>query len=396
MPAGSRLDGDGGALTAFGRYSKPMSRLTPRPNRPFTPSPRVLTNRKVPWASDRLQLRRQSKWSVRAQLGLRLAIMALLLVFIIGFHWIERDSLRDNYDGSISIADIIYFTMISATTTGYGDIVPITERARLFDALIVTPIRIFFLLILAGTAYSFFIKRLWDKYLMRQLQKGLRDHVIVAGFGSSGSEAVAELVARGSEPSDLVIIDCDEEALAQAHAFGCMVLQGDATRDATLQAVHVERARALLVTAGRDDTSILVCLTARHLAPDLAITVSVRASDNELPARAAGATTVINPVSFAGLLMAGSAQGSGVSDYLADLASAQGRVQLKERTVGPEEVGRPLAEIATGLGLRILRGDEVISFEDPDACTLRAGDRIIELIGKGAPSPASHGSASPA
>jgi voltage-gated potassium channel len=249
----------------------------------------------------------------------------------------------------------------------------------------VTPIRIFFLLILAGTAYSFFIKRLWDKYVMRQLQKGLCDHIIIAGFGSSGSEAVAELVARGSEPSSLVVIDCNEEALTHAHDYGCMVLQGDATRDATLQAVHVERARALLVTAGRDDTSILVCLTARHLAPRLPITVSVRASDNELPARAAGATTVINPVSFAGLLMAGSAQGSGVADYLADLASARGRVQLRERMITADEVGRPLAEISSGVGLRILRDGAAISFEDPGACTLRQGDRIIELTGEGAP-----------
>jgi voltage-gated potassium channel len=365
----------------------------------------VLTNRKVPWAASELQLRRRSRRSTAAQLAIRLAIMAALLALIIGFHWIERDSLKDNHDNQISFADIIYFTMISATTTGYGDIVPITEQARLFDALVVTPIRIFFLLILAGTAYSFFIKRLWDQYLMRHLQKGLCGHIIVAGFGSSGSEAVAELVARGSEPSSLVVIDCNEEALAQAHAYGCMVLQGDATRDATLQAVHVDRARALLVTAGRDDTSILVCLTARHLAPDLAITVSVRASDNELPARAAGATTVINPVSFAGLLMAGSAQGSGVADYLADLASAHGRVQLHERVVTEEEVGQKLGEIATGLGLRIIRGDHNVSFEDPSACILQSGDRIIELIGDGSPSrrgspagvaQASRGSALPA
>nr|WP_314446639.1 potassium channel family protein [uncultured Sphingomonas sp.] len=362
-----------------------MSRLN-HSGRPLVPSPRVLTNRQVPWAASHLQLRRRSGYSTATQLAIRVAIMFMLLALIIAFHWFERDSLKDNLDGEISFADIIYFTMISATTTGYGDIVPITERARLFDALIVTPIRIFFLLILAGTAYSFFIKRLWDKFLMRQLQKGLRDHIIVAGFGSSGSEAVAELVARGSEPSSLVVIDCDEEALAQAHAYGCMVLQGDATRDATLQAVHVERARALLVTAGRDDTSILVCLTARHLAPDLAITVSVRASDNELPARAAGATTVINPVSFSGLLMAGSAQGSGVADYLADLASAHGKVQLRERRVGADEIGQPLADIATGLGLRIIRDGDTISFEDPDACTLREGDRIIELTGTGAPS----------
>ena len=147
-----------------------------------------------------------------------------------------------------------------------------------------------------------------------------------------------------------MVIDCDEEALAQAHAYGCMVLQGDATRDATLQAVHVERARALLVTAGRDDTSILVCLTARHLAPELPHHRRRSApATTSFPARAAGATTVINPVSFAGLLMAGSAQGRGSSDYLADLASAHGRVQLRERKVGAKEVGQPLAAITPGL-----------------------------------------------
>ena len=160
-----------------------------------------------------------------------------------------------------------------------------------------------------------------------------------------------------------------------------MVLQGDATRDATLHAVHVERARALLISAGRDDTSILVCLTARHLAPKLPITVAVRNGDNEVPARAAGATTVINPVSFAGLLMAGTASGSGVSDYLADLASAKGKVQLSERLVTESEVGRPLSDIATGLGLRIVRDGRDIGFDEPEAQELRSGDLLIEIVG---------------
>ena len=53
-------------------------------------------------------------------------------------HWLERDGLKDNADGHISFIDVIYFTMISVTTTGYGDIVPLSERARLFDALVVT------------------------------------------------------------------------------------------------------------------------------------------------------------------------------------------------------------------------------------------------------------------
>ena len=331
-----------------------------------------------------LTLRRSSGLSVWAQLTIRLGLLLALLGIIIAVHWFERDSFKDNYDGQMSFADVIYFTMISATTTGYGDIVPITERARLFDALIVTPVRIFFILILAGTAYTFVIKRSWNRWVMRQIQNTLTNHVIVAGYGTTGREAVDELIARGTKPSTIVVLDTSEEALACAEALGCAVMSGDATRDATLESVRAASARFLIISAGRDDTSILICLTARHLAPDLNIAVLVKAEDNELPARAAGASTVINPVSFAGLLLAGSAQGSAIPDYLSDLASVGGRVRLSERIVGPDEAGRPLVQSDRSLGLRVIRDGRPIGFWEDGARELRAGDRVIEIVPNGA------------
>ena len=102
-------------------------------------------------------LRRRSSLSVWAQLAIRLAILLALFAFIVAVHWLERESLNDTHDGHVSFTDVLYFTMISATTTGYGDIVPISDRSRMFDAFIVTPIRIIFLLVLAGTAYTFAI-----------------------------------------------------------------------------------------------------------------------------------------------------------------------------------------------------------------------------------------------
>ena len=325
-------------------------------------------------------LRRASPLSIPAQLALRIAVLLLLLAVIVGVHWLERDQFRDNLDGQMNFADVIYFTMISATTTGYGDIVPVTDQARLFDALVVTPVRIFFLLILAGTAYTFVIKRTWNKFLMQRIQKTLRNHVVVAGFGVSGSEAVAELLERGVKSERIVVVDPREDAILQAEALGCIVIQSDATRDATLETVRIAHASQAIVSAGRDDTSILITLTIRHLAPTIPISVVVRAGDNELPARAAGATTVINPASFAGLLLAGSAEGVGIADYITDLASAGGRVRLHERTIEPFEVGKSLKEAAIGVGLRILRGDQIIGFWEQEAGRLETGDKIIEVI----------------
>lgn len=327
-----------------------------------------------------MNLRRQTQLSIRMQILIRFAILFALIGVIIVVHWLERDGLRDNLDGHVSFTDIIYFTMISATTTGYGDIVPVSDGARLFDALVVTPIRIFVILILAGTAYTFVIKQIWYRWRMEKLQSTLCDHIIISGFGTSGSEAIKELLARGTDTKAIVVIDPDPEAVEEAEDLGCIVMQADATRDAALLAVHVDRAAALIVSAGRDDTSILVCLTARHLAPDLPISVLIRNSDNEAPARAAGATTIINPISFAGLLLAGSARDTGTADYIADLASCDGRVQLSERPVATEEIGRPLVAINSGLGVRILRRGEPIGFWEERAGALQAGDRIIEIL----------------
>jgi voltage-gated potassium channel len=270
--------------------------------------------------------------------------------------------------------------MISITTTGYGDVVPIADNTRMFDALVVTPIRIFFILIFIGTAYTFVFRRTWDKWRMAKLQKTLGNHIVVAGFGTSGAEAVDELIARGTRATDIVVIDCQEENLARAEALGCAILQADATRDVTLQAVHIDRARAMIISAGRDDTSILITLTARHLSPSLNISIAVRNEDNELLARQAGATTVINPVSFAGLLLAGSTSGAHIADYIADLASSSGRVQLQEREVTAEECGRPLSAIARGLGVRVYREGRPYGFWEPEAKSLCDGDCIVEIL----------------
>lgn len=311
-------------------------------------------------------------WRVAAVLG--------LYAFAVAFHWFDREGLRDNFDQHISFLDIIYFTMISITTTGYGDIVPISPGARMFDALVVTPIRIFVIVIFIGTTYQFILKRTWETWRMAQIQKMLTGHIVVAGFGKTGSDAVNELIARGTDPACIVVIDGDEHALARAEEAGCNILVGDATRDQTLKDVRVERARTLIVATGRDDTSILVTLTARHLAPDVPISIIIKADDNEVPARAAGADTVINPVSFAGLLLAGSVEGAHVADYMLDLASVDGRVHLAERRVTMAEVGQPLSAITSGLGVRIYRQGKPYGFFESQADALEEGDIIVEII----------------
>ena len=326
-------------------------------------------------------LRRAVRIPVWGDLGIRLGLALSLILLVIMIHWWDRDGLVDNFDGEVSFLDVVYFTMISITTTGFGDIAPITDRARLVEAVIVTPVRFAVLFIFVGTAYNFIIKRTWEQWRMARIQQQLCDHIIVLGFGISGSESVAELIERGTDPSRIVVIDPNEERLSDAEALGCNVMVADATRDETLKAVRISEAANVLISAGRDDTTILITLTARSLAPDIPISAVVRAADNESLARQAGANNVINPVRFTGLLLAGSAKGEHIADYLADLASVSGRVQLVEREVLPEECGCSISDLTTGgRGLRVYRDGKALGFWEDECQNLRPGDKIVEIV----------------
>jgi hypothetical protein len=133
---------------------------------------------------------------------------------------------------------------------------------------------------------------------MSVIERHPTDHVVIAGFGSSGSEAAVDLIRRGADPDTIVVVDDNAEALRSAEALGVTVMEGNATRDAALEAARASTAGALIVAAGRDHTSILIAPTARRSAPTLPISAVVGFRDNEEIARQAGANTVINPASF--------------------------------------------------------------------------------------------------
>ena len=207
--------------------------------------------------------------SVRRTLVVRAGIVVALFLIVIVVFWLDRDGLRDHADGSISFVDVVYFTMVSVTTVGYGDIVPVTRQARLVDAVLVTPIRLFIWLIFIGTAYQLVLQRLIEDFRMRRLQARLQDHILVVGYGHSGQCAAAELVARGFDKSRVLIIDVDHARLEQAAEHGYVGILGDASREETLREAMLSSAQALLVCTDRDDTNVLITLTARHLSPHI-------------------------------------------------------------------------------------------------------------------------------
>ncbi len=110
--------------------------------------------------------------------------------------WFARDGIRDNSGGPLDALDILYFAVVTVTTLGYGDIVPISPEARAIITFGITPLRILTWMVLLTTAYELVLRRSIERIEMQQLKNSLNGHVVVCGFGVKGRSAVKELLER--------------------------------------------------------------------------------------------------------------------------------------------------------------------------------------------------------
>ena len=59
----------------------------------------------------------------------------------------------------MDLLDAFYYSTVTITTTGYGDVRPVSDEARLVTTILVTPARILFLIILVGTTLEILAER---------------------------------------------------------------------------------------------------------------------------------------------------------------------------------------------------------------------------------------------
>lgn len=315
--------------------------------------------------------RRISPW----WLILRRVLYALSLLLIVAVTvYVDRAG----YSEELTFIDALYYSAVSLSTTGYGDITPVTQSARLINIIIITPIRIAFVILLVGTTLAVLTEESRRSLQIQRWRKKVRNHTIVVGYGTKGRSAVSALLADGVKPGNIVVIDEDRAALDRAEQQGLVTVQGTATKADVLKIAGVNRARAVVVAPNLDDTAVLVTLSVRELAPSAMIVASVRESENQHLLEQSGADSVVISSETAGRLLGLATVTPTVVEMMEDLLSPDDGFSVAERPIGEDEVGanpRHLADIVLG----VVRSGELYRIDSPEAESVEPGDRLLYI-----------------
>jgi voltage-gated potassium channel len=244
--------------------------------------------------------------------------------------------------------DALYMTVITLATVGFGEIHPLGDRGRLFTiALILMGV------VNIGYIVNRFTEALIQGYFQqgivlqrqRRLIETLSGHYILCGFGRTGRQIALEFKAEGIP---FVTIDSDVEQIQVAQQLGYTVFQGDATLDATLLEVGIERAVCLVAALPSDAENLYTVLSAKTLNPKVRAIARASTEEAVQKLQRGGADAVVSPYITGGKRMAAAALRPQVMDFVDGIITGADRsFYLEEFRIDPQScpyVGQSLRD----------------------------------------------------
>ena len=216
-------------------------------------------------------------------------------------------ALRDDFDGVSTLLDAFYFSLVTGSTVGYGDVTPTSPVGKLF-ALSVLLVTVSSFAVVLGVVFTPLIEARLSKALGHMTQEQLDildDHVLVLGYGDLTEPILEELEAK----SDVLVIVPDEERARRLSERDYTVLTDDPSDEGALRRGRVEDALAAVTATSNDAEDALAILTARQLNPELTIVAAATQRENVNKLKRAGADTVISPAVLGAHFLAESALG---------------------------------------------------------------------------------------
>ena len=242
-------------------------------------------------------------------------ISVLSIIFALAYGIGGAYLLRAEFSGIETWADAVYFTVVTYSTLGYGDMLPQSANAKWFAiSMVSVGIGSFVtaLTVLLGPMIENRLKGVFA--VVSKFQKSV-DHIVICGYTKVTESIVDELRTR---QTPFLIIEEREEFVAYLKNSGLDVLQGNPTERAVLEYANLSSAAAVIAATDSDATNTLVALTARALSEAEAqhkfrIIVRIEDEENIAKVESIGVDEIISPSTLGGRLMAQRALGTAES-----------------------------------------------------------------------------------
>ncbi len=297
-----------------------------------------------------------------------MAILVLMMALVLGVGTLGMHAAQGE-----SYFDSFYWTVVTISTIGYGDIVPTTFWARILFFFVVFVGIGTFATALTEIATYFMEQKLLQ---MRGLHRArMKQHAIIVGYDESTEELVTQLKDRGLEA---IVVDPEADA-AELHAKGIAALRGDPHTTEALRRAGIEDAEAMVLPSVGDESAVMVALKAKELNPKIRIVAICRRREDYDIMRNANIDVVVPMARLLGEVLAEAVNESRIVDFLLDVFEKEGGIDLNE-----VHVDRPTT--VAGLTLRpgekpivIYRGGQPTTEFGP-ATPLSPGDLVIAIF----------------
>jgi len=253
----------------------------------------------------------------------RLRLVAFILTVVVligtlGFWFIEH----------ISVLDALYMTVITVSTVGYREVVPLSDAGKIFTIFLIT-IGVGSVFYAVGTFINVtlqdYLQHTFGRRRMEKKIEKISDHYVVAGYGRVGKNVAHEF---NKAKKSFVVIESNPEQIPELEEKGVFFVEGDATNDEILKKAGIERAKGLIAAIRGDADNVFIVLSARRENPKLFIVARANTIEAIDKLRTAGADKVVSPSVIGGRRMAAWMLRPVVSDYL-DLVGHGERLEYR-------------------------------------------------------------------
>ncbi len=233
------------------------------------------------------------------------------------------------------IIEALFFTLITLTTIGYGEIHPLSDAGRIFTIFIIISglgltlygISSVTQLLVEGELKIYFRNR-----KMKNIIKKLSGHYVICGFGRIGS-MIGEELEKNHLP--FVVIEKDEDVIERLKEHNIPYIEGDATEDENLDEANIMKAAGLIISLEKDSDNVFVALSARGKNPELYILSKCDHLQTERKLITAGANKVVMPYHLGGKRMANMLLKPNVVEFI-------------DMTLGGDHYGLVMTELKLG------------------------------------------------